>query len=81
MLCQAGRIANLNLCSNAGKASLNLRVDLGVLHKVPHHPPNHSRNGPAQQCHRKNRAAARLADAEEAEPALTVEEREFFCDG
>ena len=30
-LCQAGRNASLTLSSNAGKAVMNLRLDLGVL--------------------------------------------------
>ena len=77
-LCQAGRSASLNLSSNAGKASLNLRVDLGALHDGPHHPPNHSRNGPSRQRRREKRAAARVVDAEEAVAALSVEEREVL---
>ena len=77
-LCQAGRSASLNLSSNAGKVSVNLRVDLGVLHEGPHHPPTHSRNGPARQRRREKRAVARVADAEEAEAALSVEEREVL---
>ena len=31
VLCQAGRSATLTISSDAGKASLNLCVDLGVL--------------------------------------------------
>ena len=77
-LCQAGRSASLNLSSNAGKASLNLRVDLGALHDGPHHPPDHSRNGPSRQRRREKRAAARVVDAEEAVAALSVEEREVL---
>ena len=77
-LCQAGRSASLNLSSCAGKASLNLRVDLGALQDGPHHPPNHSRNGPSRQRRREKRAAARVADAEEAVAALSVEEREVL---
>ena len=69
VLCQSGRSARLILCSNAGKASLNLCVDLGVLHEGPYHPPNHSRNGPARQRCREKRVAA---DAEEAKAALSV---------
>ena len=77
-LCQAGRSASLNLSSCAGKASLNLCVDLGALQDGPHHPPNHSRNGPSRQRRREKRAAARVADAEEAVAALSVEEREVL---
>ena len=53
-------------------------MDLGVLHEGHHHPPNRSRNGPARQRRREKRAAARLAEAEEAEAALSVEEREVL---
>ena len=77
-LCQAGRSASLNLSSCDGKASLNLRVDLGALHDGPHHPPNHSRNGPPRQRRREKRAAARVAEAEEAVAALSVGEREVL---
>ena len=59
VLCQAGRSASLTLSSDAGKASLNLSVDLGVLPDEglhhPHHPRNHSRNAPARQCRRQAR--------------------------
>ena len=50
-LCQSGRNATLTLSSNAGKAVVKLRVDLGVpLKQDPHHQhqPKHSRNGPAK---------------------------------
>jgi hypothetical protein len=77
-LCQAGRSASLNLSSCAEKASLNLCLDLGALQDGPHHPPNHSRNGPSRQRRREKRAAARVADAEEAVAALSVEEREVL---
>ena len=77
-LCQAGRSASLNISSSAGKATVNLRVDLGDLHDGPHHPPNHSRNGPSRQRRRERRAAARVADAEKAIAALSVEEREVL---
>ena len=77
-LCQAGRSASLNFSSNAGKVSVILRVDLGVLEEGPHLPPNLSRNGPARQRRRERRAAARLANAEEAEAALSAEEQELL---
>ena len=38
-LCQAGRSASLNFSSNAGKVSIILRVDLGVLEEGPHLAP------------------------------------------
>jgi hypothetical protein len=82
VLCQAGRSASLTLSSNAGKASLNLSVDLGVLPDEglhhPHHPRNHSRNGPARQRQREKRAAARRVQAEEAEEALNAEEKKVL---
>ena len=82
MLCQTGRSDSLTLSSDAGKASLNLSVDLGVLPEEglhhPHHPRNHSRNGPARQRRREKRAAARSAQAEQAEAALSVEEKEVL---
>ena len=85
MLCQAGRSASLTLSSNAGKASLNLSVDLGVLPDEglhhPHHPHlprNPSRNGPSRQRRREKRAAARSAQAEQAEAAPNVEEKEML---
>ena len=52
-LCQAGRSASLNFSSNAGKVSVILRVDLGVLEEGPQVQPNPSRNGPAQQRRRE----------------------------
>ena len=58
--------------------SVILRVDLGVLEEGPHLPPNLSRNGPARQRRRERRAAARLANAEEAEAALSAEEQELL---
>jgi hypothetical protein len=43
-LCQGGRNASLTLSSNAGKAVVNLRVDLGLVPRQdqhhPHQPPN-----------------------------------------
>ena len=64
-LCQLGRTAKLTLTSNAGKASINLSVDLEVLpQEVLPPPPKHSRNGPARLRRREKRAAARKADAE-----------------
>ena len=81
-LCEGGRNANLTLSSKAGKASVNLRVDLGVLQQqdLQHHhpPPKPSRNGPAQKRRRERRAAARKAAAEEAESALSPEELEVL---
>ena len=79
-LCQDGRSARLTLASKAGKAVINLRVDLGVLSEQDpqlHHPPKHSRNGPAQQRRRDRRAAACQASAEQAETALSLEEKQF----
>ena len=78
-LCHLGRSTNLTLSSNAGKVLVNLRVDLGVLpHEVLGHPPKQSRNGPSQLRRRERRAAARKADAEEAEVNLTFEEKEVL---
>jgi hypothetical protein len=77
-LCQAGRSASSNISSCAGKASLNLRMYLGAIQDGPHHPPNHSRNGPSRQRGREKRAADCVADAEEAVAALAVEEREVL---
>ena len=82
ILCQAGRNASLTLSSNAGKAVLNLRVDLGVLEEQdphpPHHPSTRSRNGPSQQRRRDRRAAARKATSEQAEAVLSLEERQVL---
>ena len=79
-LCQLGRSANLTLSSNAGKASLHLCVDLGVLGQEPppHSPLKQTRNGPARLRRRNKRAAARKAKAEEAEEFLTAEEKEVL---
>ena len=77
-LCQGGRNASLTMSSKAGKAMINLCVDLGVLQQQnpqPHHPPSHPRNGPAQLRRRERRAAARQAAAVEGESILSVEER------
>ena len=77
-LCQLGRSANLTLSSNAGKASLHLRVDLGVLSQESPPPPKQTRNGPARLRRREKRAAACRANAKEAEATLTAEEREVL---
>ena len=80
-LCQGGRTASLTLSSKAGKALVNLRVDLGPLSQQDHHqhhPPKYSRNGPAQQRRRERRAAARQAAAVEAETILSVEEKDVL---
>ena len=80
-LCQGGRHAILTLSSKAGKAVINLRVDLGDVSQDAHlhHPPQkYSRNGPAQQRRRERRAAARQAAAEEAEALLSLEEKEVL---
>ena len=68
------------MSSNAGKASLHLRVDLGVLGQEPppHSPPKQTRDGPARLRRRNKRAAARKANAEEAEENLTAEEKEVL---
>jgi hypothetical protein len=77
-LCQGGINASSTLSSKAGKASITLSADLGVLpwqDPQPHHPQKqHSRNGPAQQQRRERRAAARQAAAEEVEAILSLEE-------
>ena len=82
VLCKGGRSASLTLCSDTGKVSLNLSVDLGVLPEEgvqhPQHPRNQSRNGPARQRRREKRAAARRVQAEQAEAALSVEEKEVL---
>ena len=79
MLCQTGRSDSLTLSSDAGKASLNLSVDLGVLPDeglhYSHHPRNNSRTGNARQCRREKLAAARRVQLEQAEAALTVEDK------
>ena len=80
-LCQGGRNATLTLSSRAGKAVVNLSVDLGVVPQDPqphHHPQEHSRNGPAQQRRRERRAAAHQTAAEEAEAVLPTEEKEVL---
>ena len=79
--CQGGRTDSLTLSSKAGKALVNLRVDLGPLSQQDqhqHHPPKYSRNGPAQQRRSERRAAARQAAAVEAETILSVEEKEVL---
>ena len=57
-------------------------MDLGVLPEEgvhhPQHPRNHSRNGLARQHRREKRAAARRVQAEQAEAALTVEEKQVL---
>ena len=79
-LCQHGRSANLTLSFIAGKASLHLHVDLGVLgqESPPHLSSKPTRNGPARLRPREKRAAARKANAEETESFLTAEEKEVL---
>ena len=78
VLCQAGRSATLTLSSDAGKASLNLQVDLGSLHddglRLHQHPHKHAGNGPARQ----RRTEKRAAEPEQAEAALTEEEKDVL---
>ena len=80
ILCEAGRSASLTVSSNAGKAVINLRVDLGVLGEPDDHPHHSSqrRFGPSQQRRRERRAAARQAAAEQAEASLYVEEKDVL---
>ena len=66
-LMSAGRNASLNIQVNAGKAHVNLSVELE--HPAGgDHPRHGSKNGPARQRRRLRRAAAR-----EAEKAVIVE--------
>ena len=81
VLCQAGRNARLTLSSNAGKSSVNLRLDFDVPPQQDpqlHHQTRNSRNGPAQQRRRERRAAACQAAAEAAEASVSLEEREVL---
>ena len=61
----AGRIATLTIKTEAGKAAVNLHVDLGDVLLPPdqhqHHHHHGSRNGPARQRRRNRRAAEREA--------------------
>ena len=80
-LCQAGRNAKLTLSSNAGKACVNLRLDLAVPPQQdpqPLHQNKYPRNGPGQQRHRERQAAAGQAAAEQAEASISREEREVL---
>ena len=64
--------------SNAGKATISLRLDLGAPPLVPDNLPHHRprRTGPSQQRRRERRAAARLA--EEAGVSHVAVEAEHF---
>ena len=62
-LCRAGRNANLTFTSTAGKASVNLSVELGRLpdvgelpDKPQYHHLRHSRCGNSRQRRREKRA-------------------------
>ena len=57
----SGRNATLEIKSNAGKAEVNLRVELGDVSCPPAQHPHHlrPRNGPAKQRRRMRRAAER----------------------
>ena len=61
---------------------VNLQVDLRSLRedsvRLHQHPRNHARNGPARQRRTEKRAAARKAEAEQAEAALNEEEKEML---
>eukprot|EP00092_Neocalanus_flemingeri_P032320 GFUD01035138.1.p1 GENE.GFUD01035138.1~~GFUD01035138.1.p1 ORF type:complete len:247 (+),score=65.91 GFUD01035138.1:62-802(+) len=85
-LCCAGRNANLSFTSKAGKASVNLSVELGSLclpvqrlHQPPPYLPHHSRNGPSRQRRRENRAKAQKTAAEKATQELSTEEAEVLA--
>ena len=85
-LCHAGRNANLTFTSKAGKAIVNLSVELGSLHppapiqrnQPPRNFPHHPRNGPSHQRRRQKRAEARRVTAEEATHELSNEEAEIL---
>ena len=72
-LWNAGHTAHLDVDTHAGKAWVGLRVQLGhapgPLHHLPHPPifPAHKKTvSPSRQRRSARRAAARLANAEEA---------------
>ena len=73
-LCRSGRNATLTLRSSAGKASIDLHVDLGDQQHIPVQQRQHSRDGPARQRRRLKRAAARRDAAEQAANGLSPEE-------
>ena len=69
----SGRNATLQIKSHAGKAEVNLCVELGDVSHPPAQHPHHQwpRNGPSRQRRRLRRAAEREAEkvAENAEPS------------
>jgi hypothetical protein len=69
----SGRNATLQIKSQAGKAEVNLCVELGDVSHPPAQHPHHQwhRNGPSRQRRRLRRAAEREAEkvAENAEPS------------
>ena len=71
----SGRNATLLIKSNAGKAEVNLSVELGEILPPPDQQHCHwFRNGPSRQRRRLRRAAARTAsNAEEAKEATNEE--------
>jgi hypothetical protein len=80
-LLKSGKNANLNIKSEAGKAFINLNVEVQVEPFVPRHKP---RNGPARQRRREQRAAARempsgVAVAEEASEVEVIEQDKESC--
>ena len=84
-LCRAGRNANLTFTSKAGKASVNLSVELGRLpdveehhHKSHHHSLPHPRFGNSRQRRREKRAEIRKVKAVEAAQELSPEEAEIL---
>ena len=84
-LCRAGRNANLTFTSKAGKASVNLSVELGRLpdvgelpNKPQYHHLRHSRCGNSRQRRREKRAEDRKVKAAEAEQDLSPEEADIL---
>ena len=78
-LWRAGLNAHLDLDTHAGNAWVGLRVQLGRVPGPPHHqfPPTFykkKQDSPSRQRRRDRRAAARNANAEEAEKADEVHE-------
>ena len=74
-LCRTGKSTNLSLSSKTGKVSVNLSVELGVVHVPPPPPPFGARRSRPSQIRRlKKRAEARKAFAEEASRELSIEE-------
>ena len=73
-LWSSGRIARLAVECQAGQATVNLQIDLGLPHGHPQEPPEQKRVGPSRLRRRARREQARSEAAVDAVQATAAED-------